>query len=268
MFKPLIDADVLLGRLEDPTWLVFDCRHVLTDPGYGRAAYAAGHVSGARFADVDSDLADAPGVRGRHPLPDRGWLARRFGEWGVGEGSTLVAYDDAGGMYACRFWWLARWLGVARVAVLDGGIDAFVAAGGVLSTEVPRVAPTRFVAGEPLTKIVEAEEILARDDLTLIDARARARYLGLEEPMDPKAGHIPGAVSMPCQENLDARGCFIRDGGRFAGLPDENVVSYCGSGITATHNILAMVVAGLPEPALYPGSWSEWVADPSRPIEP
>ena len=264
-FGPLVTADILAQHL-DGSWLVFDCRHALTDPEYGRRAYDEGHVPTARFADLDHDLAGAPGKQGRHPLPARDDLVSAFRRWGIEPSSTLVAYDDAGGMFASRFWWLARWLGMSRVAVLDGGIQAFTGTGASLERDEPSVEASLFEAGEPLTRVVEANDILSASDLTLIDARATARFLGHEEPIDPVAGHIPGAHSYPCTDNLTPEGTFKRDGNRFAELEGENVVSYCGSGVTATHNIVAMLMEGHPEPALYPGSWSEWVQDGSRAI--
>ena len=184
-------------------------------------------------------------------------------------GDQLIAYDDAGGLFACRFWWLARWLGVESCAVLDGGLAAYVEAGGGLIREVRAVDPSSFRPGAPLTRVVEADDIIADGpSLTLIDARAEAHHLGEEEPIDRIAGHIPGALSYPCADNLDSAGRFRRDASRFEALAGRDVVSYCGSGVTAAHNILAMVDAGLPEPALYPGSWSEWIEDPGRPRAP
>jgi len=269
MFTTLIDAATLVSRGGEPGWIFMDCRAALGDPDFGRNAYDEGHVPGARHADLDRDLAAAPGKRGRHPLPDRDALAERFSAWGIRHGDQLVAYDDAGGQFACRFWWLARWLGVESCAVLDGGLPAYLEAGGELTREAPVVEPSAFRPEFPLTRMVEADEIIAGGSaLTLIDARAKARYRGEEEPIDRIAGHIPGALSYPCADNLDETGRFRRDTTRFVELADRDVVSYCGSGVTAAHNILAIVDAGLPEPALYPGSWSEWIEDPGRPRAP
>ena len=263
----LIDAATLAAHTGDPLWIPFDCRHSLADADYGSRAYAAGHIPGARFADLDHDLAAPPGVRGRHPLPDREELVARFRTWGVSADSQLIAYDDAGGMFACRLWWLARWLGHAEVAVLDGGIAAWQEHGGELTTEPPQPQASDFAPSPPLTRVIDADDIVANPNLTLIDARATERFAGIEEPIDPIAGHIPGALSLPCSDNLDDRGKFRRDANRFASLADANVVSYCGSGVTATHNILAMILAGHDEPALYPGSWSEWIQEPTRGVE-
>ena len=263
-FGPIVEADELARHL-DGSWLVFDCRHALTDLDYGHRAYASGHIPTAQFADLDHDLAGPPGPRGRHPLPARGALVAAFQRWGIEQTSTLIAYDDSGGMFACRFWWLARWLGIERVAVLNGGIQAFSELDVDLSQDPTTRQASRFSPGAPLTRVIEVGEILERDDLTLIDARATARFAGREEPIDPVAGHIPGALSFPCADNLSDDGRFRTDR-RFEELADKDVVSYCGSGVTATHNIVAMLLEGHPEPALYPGSWSEWVQDTTRPV--
>ena len=269
MFTTLIDAATLVSRGGEPGWIVVDCRAALGDPDHGRMAYGEGHIPGARYADLDRDLAAAPGKRGRHPLPDRDALAGRFAAWGIRHGDQLVAYDDAGGQFACRFWWLARWLGVESCAVLDGGLAAYLEAEGELTRDMTVIEPSAFRPRPSLTRVIEADDIIAAGPaLTLIDARAGARYRGEEEPIDPVAGHIPGALSYPCADNLDDAGRFQRDASRFAELEGRDVVSYCGSGVTATHNILAMVDAGLPEPALYPGSWSEWIEDSGRPRAP
>lgn len=267
MFTTLIDGATLVSQGGEPGWIAVDCRAALGDPDYGRIAYREGHVPGARYADLDRDLAGSPGKRGRHPLPGREALAGRFAAWGIRHGDQLVAYDDAGGQFACRFWWLARWLGVESCTVLDGGLAAYLDAGGELTRDVPAVEASAFRPGPPLTRVVEADGIIAAGSaLTIIDARAGARYRGEEEPIDRVAGHIPGALSYPCADNLDATGRFRRTARRFDALAGHDVVSYCGSGVTATHNILAMVDAGLAEPALYPGSWSEWIEDPDRPV--
>ena len=207
MFTTLIDGATLVSRVGEPDCIAIDCRASLGDPDYGRTAYREGHIPGARYADLDRDLAAAPGKRGRHPLPDRDALARRFAAWGIRHGDQLVAYDDAGGLFACRFWWLARWLGIESCAVLDGGLAAYLEAGGDLTREVRAVDPSSFRSGAPLTRVVEAEDIIAdRPSLTLIDARAEARYLGEEEPIDRIAGHIPGAFSYPLRRESRLHG--------------------------------------------------------------
>jgi thiosulfate/3-mercaptopyruvate sulfurtransferase len=247
---------------------ILDCRAVLGDPELGRQRYAQGHIPGAGYLSLDHDLAAAPGAGGRHPLPEPEQLARRLRELGINNDDQVVVYDDAGGAIAARAWWCLRWLGHAAVAVLDGGLKAWQ---GELSTEVPAVTAGNFSVRPSLTRAINVNELSRTlQNRTLIDARSEARFAGREEPIDPVAGHIPGAVCMPFQLNLDPSGHFrsaaeLRE--RFAGLaPDADTVCYCGSGVTAAHNILAMKVAGYAEPVLYPGSWSEWIVSPQREI--
>jgi thiosulfate/3-mercaptopyruvate sulfurtransferase len=213
---------------------------------------------------------------GRHPLPDAGVLAARFGAWGIGEGTQLVAYDDSGGAHAARLWWLARWLGHDAVAVLDGGFAAWRASGLPLSAEpaVPRQRVFRpHVRSGMDIDVDDLANGLAARDLLLVDARAAPRFRGETEPIDARAGHVPGAISEPFQRNLDADGRFLhRDRLRaryealLAGRSPRAIVSMCGSGVTACHNLLALEHAGLHGGRLYVGSWSEWIRDPSRPI--
>ena len=266
MHTELIDVESL--RRLGQAVRFFDCRAVLGDPDAGRRAYERGHIPGALHADLDRDLAAPPGTGGRHPLPDRAALAAKFAAWGAGIQDQLVFYDDAGGAFAARCWWLARWCGHAASAVLDGGLDAWP---GALTTHVPAPERGDFQLRPALTRTVTATGVADRiDEITLIDARTQRRFDGLFEPIDAVAGHIPGATCRPFQENLDARGRFraaAELAERFVGLT-ENPVCYCGSGVTAAHNILAMRLAGFDEPALYPGSWSEWITDPARPIAP
>lgn len=266
MYSTLLSADVLA---QDPgAFRILDCRARLGDADFGPRAYAEGHIPGAQYASLDRDFAGPPGDGGRHPLPDRYRLRDRFRAWGVNDHDQIVIYDDAGGAFAARAWWCARWLGHEAVAVLDGG---FAAWNGPLSQAQPVVDAGSFTIRPPLTRETDANALLADLERTvLVDARARARFEGTEEPVDPVAGHIPGAVCLPFQENLDAAGRFKPAGelaDRFRDLPDP-VVCYCGSGVTAAHNVLAMRIAGRPEPILYPGSWSEWIRDPDRPRAP
>lgn len=283
-----IGTDLLIGARElaaDPDCMVFDCRFMLTDRDAGRRAYAAAHIPGARYVDLEQDLSSPAGSGGRHPLPDREVLAARLREFGVNSDSRLVCYDQASGAVAGRFWWLARWLGHESVRVLDGGLDAWVAAGLPTDREAVVTAPGNFQPRGPLTRVCTVAEVegvavasaggsggeAAASALQLLDAREAARYRGEQETIDPVAGHIPGAISAPFADNL-AGGRFKSPAelrARFAALgvdPQREIVSYCGSGVTATHNILALKLAGFPEPALYPGSWSEWITDPARPV--
>ena len=275
--ETLIDVETLHAHLEDPRFRIFDCRFSLADPKAGREAYLAGHIPGARHADVDEHLSGVrvPGVTGRHPLPDRdAWIAR-VEAWGVSAAAQVVAYDDSGGAFAARLWWMLRSIGHSAVAVLDGGLRAWLDAGHALTTAIPEdPAPTRtdYAGRAALTRVVTADEVNGRTQVVL-DARDRARFRGDVEPIDPVAGHIPDARCATSGENLDERGFFKprdalrrRFGALLEGGAGKDVVCYCGSGITAAHNILALRHAGFEEPALYAGSWSEWINEPSRGI--
>ncbi len=272
----LVSAAVLADHLDDPGWRVFDCRHLLTDPEAGTRAYAAAHLPGACFLHLDRDLSGPlNGRNGRHPLPDPRLLADRLGAAGVSAATQVVAYDDAGGAFAGRLWWLLRWLGHDRVAVLDGGIDRWLAEGRPVVSDLPGVVPT--VLEVDLRDRVVSSEAVRRslDDhrFCLIDARSPDRFRGENETLDPVGGHIPGARNRFFRDNLDADGCFRPAAelrreflALLAGGEPEWVVMYCGSGVTACHNLLAMEIAGLHGARLYAGSWSEWCSDPARPL--
>ena len=277
MSQPLIDAAALSERLDDPDWVVVDCRWTLTDPSAGPAAYARSHIPGARYANLDRDLArrPAPGD-GRHPLPAPGDFAARLGAWGVHESSTVIAYDEAAGACAARLWWLLGWLGHTRRFVLDGGFAAWEAAGLRIETQEPSWRPTTYA-----TRRVAADAVVAAADIPtlqadgalLVDARAAPRYRGEQEPIDPVAGHVPGAVNRPGSLNVGPDGRFLpaaelaRELDRLLdGRPAANLIAMCGSGVTACQLLLALAVAGLDGGKLYAGSWSEWIRDPARPI--
>lgn len=269
MYDTLISAQDLAANLTK--FRVLDCRARLGDPQFGQRAYAAGHIPGAVHADLDRDFAAPPGSGGRHPLPDPAALVTKLRAWGINAADQLVMYDDAGGAFAARAWWCLRWLGHPAAAVLDGGLDAWI---GELSTTPPPSPPGDFHARAPLTRTVSAAQLATamngQHPPWLLDARSTERFAGEQEPIDPVAGHIPGALCRPFQDNLDTAGRFWPVAAlaeRFADVAGD-CVCYCGSGVTAAHNILALRVAGHPEPALYPGSWSEWILDPSRPREP
>jgi thiosulfate/3-mercaptopyruvate sulfurtransferase len=275
-FTTLVTVADLQAHLFDHDWCVVDCRHDLTNFAAGWDAYRAGHIPGATFAHIEEDLSGAKsGRNGRHPLPEREALESIFREWGLRNHGQLVAYDAHGGQFAGRLWWLARWLGHEKVAVLDGGWQAWLAATGWSSVEEPDRPLGDFVAGPSLMPVADAAQVLARlgrADAPLLDARAAERYRGEQEPIDPVAGHIPGAANRPWQSNL-ADGRFkpaAQLGAEFdallAGRPAAALTHYCGSGVTAAHNLLAMEIAGLPGARLYPGSWSEWCADRARPV--
>jgi len=275
--NPLIEAQSLAQHLGDPDWVIIDCRFTLTEPTAGHAAYSQSHIPGARYADLDRDLARRPEPGdGRHPLPSVAEFAARLGDWGIGEGSTVVAYDDASGAIAARLWWMLRWLGHDRSVVLNGGFGAWMAANLPTETDVPRWEPARFVprrvASDAVVSAAEIPGIVAAGGL-LVDARAGPRYRGEQEPIDPVAGHVPGAVNRPFSENITTAGRF-RDAANLstdlrellAGRDAGDVVAMCGSGVTACHLLLAMAVAGLEDGKLYAGSWSEWIRDPRRPV--
>ncbi|WP_313953301.1 sulfurtransferase [Accumulibacter sp.] len=276
IYSTVVDSAVLAEHLDDPGWRVLDCRHQLSDTDAGARAYAAGHLPGASFVHLDRDLSGPMnGSNGRHPLPDPQLLAGRLGALGVSRETQVVAYDDSGGMIAGRLWWLLRWLGHDRVAVLDGGVDRWLAQGGLLSTDLPEPAPTLL---EPTLRdwVVSTQEVLADvhdGQSCLVDARSPDRFRGENETLDPVAGHIPGARNRFFRDNLDAEGC-LRPAAELrreflallAGIAPQQAVMSCGSGVTACHNLLAMEVAGLHGARLYAGSWSEWCSDPSRPV--
>jgi thiosulfate/3-mercaptopyruvate sulfurtransferase len=275
----LISAANLAERLAAApgSVLVFDCRFDLAAPEAGEAAYAAGHVPGALYLHLDRDLSGATtGTNGRHPLPDRADLVAKLAGVGLNEGQQVVAYDAQGGMYAARIWWLLRWLGHDSVALLDGGLQAWEAAGKPLETEAQPRSPGNFKAGAPLAVTVDVQAVernLTTRDHVLIDARAADRYRGENETLDRVGGHIPGALNHHYKDNLTAEGRFktaheLRDafGALVGATAPDRVVLQCGSGVTACHNALAMEIAGLHGAALYAGSWSEWSANPSRPV--
>jgi thiosulfate/3-mercaptopyruvate sulfurtransferase len=278
-YTTLISAEQLAQRLHDPSWIVLDCREDLANRGAGRAMYEAGHIPGAQFADLEHDLSDkSPGAngefRGRHPLPTREAFIETLRRWGVNHGSQVVAYDAHGGMFASRLWWMLRWIGHEAVAVLDGGLPAWQANRQALSTEAASKPRGNVEPHAPLVVTVSAEDILANlttQQRTIVDARAADRFRGENETLDPVGGHIPGARNRFFKDNLQADGRFkpaVQLHAEFSTMiakPDAAIMQ-CGSGVTACHNLLALEVAGLPGAALYPGSWSEWCADPSRPV--
>jgi thiosulfate/3-mercaptopyruvate sulfurtransferase len=277
LFRTLVSVEDLRAHLFDHDWCVIDCRHNLMDFAEGWRLYQEGHIPGAAFAHIEDDLAGPKtGRNGRHPLPDRDALVAHFREWGIGNDTQIVGYDAQGGQYAVRLWWLARWLGHERVAVLDGGWPAWLAATQWSSTELPEREPSTFEPGPSLVRVTDASGALAAGaDTTqlLVDARTGERFRGEQEPIDPVAGHIPGAVNRFWQDNLTPAGTFKPAAQLRAeyerllgGHAPQAVTHNCGSGVTACHNVLAMEHAGLAGSALYAGSWSEWVADPARPV--
>jgi len=275
-YTTLVDVATLAAHLDDPAWLVVDVRHQLADTGYGERAYAVGHIPGAVFLHCDRDLSGPMnGANGRHPLPAPEKLAQCFGAIGIGPQTQVVVYDDAQGMIAGRLWWLLRWLGHDRVALLDGGLQAWQAVNGPLTPEMPRRSPTTFsvTMSESCVDADYVRAFMQTSRLHLVDARAPDRFRGENETMDPVGGHIPGAVNRFFRDNLQADGRYKPAAelraewlAVLAGTTPEQVVHQCGSGVSACHNMLAMEIAGLTGSRLYAGSWSEWCADPARPV--
>jgi thiosulfate/3-mercaptopyruvate sulfurtransferase len=276
----LITVKELHSQLDKPDLALFDCRFSLMDAGAGLASYARDHLPGAHYADLERDLSGpaTPGTSGRHPLPGIEEWCETIRGWGLGNEMRVVAYDDSGGAFAARLWWLLRYVGHQHVAVLDGGWQAWLESDFPTRSAIPEPLPrSSFLQRPELTRVVEGGALytgVTDRSLQLLDARELPRFRGESEPIDPVAGHIPGAICLPFGENLAANGTFKTPdqlARRFMASLDEGgdrpVVCYCGSGVTACHNVLAMVHGGLPEPCLYPGSWSEWITDPRRPVE-
>jgi thiosulfate/3-mercaptopyruvate sulfurtransferase len=278
MFSTLVAAEELARHLDGPDWIVCDCRHDLADYGAGRRAYAEAHIPGARFVHLDEDLSGPKtGHNGRHPLPHPLTLALRLGALGIDCDAQVVAYDASGGCFAARLWWMLRWVGHTRVAVLDGGWQAWTAAGLPVTSDRPALQPTTYTLRPRPDLAVDAAYVaahLADAETALIDARSADRFRGENESLDPVAGHIPGAINRFFKLNLDESGRFkapddlrVELAGLLRGCDPRGVVHQCGSGVTACHNLLAMEYAGLAGSRLYPGSWSEWISDRSRPVQ-
>ena len=276
-YSTLVSATTLKQHLDDPKWVVVDCRFSLANSEAGGYAYRHGHIPHARYAHLNDDLSSAlTSFTGRHPLPDFTLLAKKLGAWGITNDSQVVAYDDAGGAFAGRLWWLLRCLGHDKVAILDGGIQHWQKQGFSLTTTLPRIKPATFRPYLNTALWLDASQVqnsLAKKAICLIDARTPERYRGEQEPIDPVAGHIPHALNRPFQLNLDSTGLFLSADSlskHFKQLigttPPEQVVHYCGSGVTACHNLLAMEQAGLTGSKLYPGAWSEWIRDKNRAV--
>ena len=273
----LISTQELAAGLADNNIVICDCRHDLMAVEKGRRAYAEGHIPGAHFLHLDEDLSGKKtGQNGRHPLPEINSFVQKMSSVGIDSNTRVIAYDDAGGPYAARLWWMLRWLGHDQVSILDGGINQWIAEGRAIDQTLPKTMPKIFVARQNDNMRVDANFILNNlnsPDAVVIDARTPERYRGETEPVDPVAGHIPGALNRLFKNNLNADGTFktgteLRQ--EFSDLLGQTkpaqVINQCGSGVTACHNLFAMELAGLQGAKLYPGSWSEWCADPARPV--
>jgi len=275
MYTTLVDTQTLKAHLDDPAWVVVDCRFDLMRPDAGMQEYRHGHIPGARYADLNRHLSAPMTPRsGRHPLPDPASFARQAGAWGIGQASQVVVYDASHGAYAARLWWMLRWLGHQSVALLDGGWNAWLNEDLPVSAEIPLPDAVVFpvnTQAQGHVSMSQMQQHLRDGAVTVLDARAAARYAGEVEPIDPVAGHIPGALSFPFEANLDDRGHFLSAQNlkhRFQAFAEQpqQVVHMCGSGVTACHNLLAMEIAGLHGSKLYAGSWSEWVRNPGNPV--
>lgn len=277
-FRTLISSGALALHLPETAFVVIDCRFKLDDVQWGEREYEASHIPGAVYAHLDRDLSGPKtGANGRHPLPDPKTLAATFGRLGIADGVQVVAYDQNNGMFASRLWWLLRWMGHDAAAVLDGGFAKWTAEGRETRAGSEHATPRNFAGSPRAEMMVDANRVAAlmtQGGWRLVDARAPERYRGEVEPLDKLPGHIPGAANHFFQTNVDANGVFLtpealRAGhaAALAGVAPDHVVAYCGSGVTACHNLLAMEHAGLGGAKLYPGSWSEWSADPKRPVE-
>ncbi len=276
-YAHLLSPQQLSAWSDQPDLVILDCRFALEDPEYGQRCYLTGHLPGARFADLEKDLSGPviPGKTGRHPLPEPVRLLNCLRHWGISQNSRVVLYDDGPGAFAARAWWLLLWLGKhSNLFLVDGGLAAWQRAGLPLTTAIPAPAPGNLAGSPDARLLLDARTLLEQlDTLTLLDARSLPRFYGEQEPIDPVAGHIPGARCAPFTDNLGPDGCFLpaaRLQAHFShllqGADPEQVVAYCGSGVTACHNLFALCLAGYPLARLYAGSWSEWITDASRPV--
>lgn len=279
-YTTYLSAEELSENLGDPSWAIFDCRFSLQEPGQGYQEYLQAHIPGASYVNLNLELSGEviEGKTGRHPLPDVQVFIEKLSDWGINHQTQVIAYDDRGGAIAARLWWMLRWLGHERAAVLNGGWSAWEKSGYPTEVKESSKSKGQFepeVHPEYLVDLQFVDKIRLGPDFILIDARTPERFWGLDEPIDPIAGHIPGAISAPFSENMDQGGFFLPDDllrERYQNLlgdyTSDKTVLYCGSGVTSIHNIIAMVRAGYEMPKLYVGSWSEWITDPTRPIGP
>jgi thiosulfate/3-mercaptopyruvate sulfurtransferase len=276
-YKTIISAKDLIKNVNNDDFIIFDCRCDIGDSSYGIEAYNEGHIENSIFIDIDHDLAsEKTSDSGRHPLPDPRLFSEKLSQWGMSNNKQAVVYDDAGGAFAGRMWWILKWLGHSNVAVLDGALGAWMSIGGKLTSK-PTIFERAVFEPNPndnmYVSIKDVEDAQYKMNKLIIDARSRERYLGIKDPVDPIAGHIPGAVSHPLGMNLDKNGHFkspeeLRHNfNKIIGdTVSSDIISMCGSGITACHNILALEICGIKDVTLFVGSWSEWITDKSRPV--
>ncbi len=276
-YTTIIDTETVFNHLGDPNWRIIDCRFDLSDPDAGREAYRESHLPGALYAHLDEDLSGSvTGSSGRHPLPEREQLVERFSRWGIDANTQVICYDQQDNACASRLWFLLRWLGHDKVAVMDGGFNKWQAEKRLISQETPPVERRTFTAAAPLNEAIDSEalSVLLGHDLLLFDVRSEERFSGDNEPIDPVAGHIPGAINLHYLKNLDSSSCFMPSEALrvMYQRPIDNrsmdsCAVMCGSGVTACHTLIALEMAGFSGARLYAGSWSEWIRDPNRPIE-
>jgi thiosulfate/3-mercaptopyruvate sulfurtransferase len=277
LYTTLIDTEALAQHMGDPDWAVVDCRFDLAKPARGESEYAAAHIPGAVYAHLERDLSGpVDETTGRHPLPGPDRLSGRLGAWGIGPGTQVVAYDDSTGSMAGRLWWLLRWLGHDAVALLDGGWAAWKEATHPIDNQRPQPHLAHFTPRPRNDQVVTTEELQSPGGLDrwqLLDVRTPERFRGESEPIDPVAGHVPGALNAPYSENLEPSGHFLSPArlrehylALLGDVDPTRVACMCGSGVTACHTLLAMAIAGIDGPRLYAGSWSEWIRDPARPV--
>lgn len=279
-FTTIISVSEVAKHIDDPEWVIVDSRFKLADPAQGRKDYESAHIPGAVYAHLDQDLSGPiiKGITGRHPLPSVEDVTKVFSRFGINSRVQVVAYDDMGGALAAgRVWWLLRWLSHVSVALLDGGWQEWIKNGLAVRSGNETNQARKFIPHPRNDLIVSAEDLDAmrkNPQYRVLDARAADRFRGENETIDPVAGHIPGTISVPYADNLNPDGTFqakerlaARYKGVLSGVPIQHVVCYCGSGVTATHDILAIVMAGFGEARLYAGSYSEWITDPNRPVE-
>jgi thiosulfate/3-mercaptopyruvate sulfurtransferase len=277
-YNTLISVNELARNIDEPNWVVVDCRFWLDNTEKGQQDYKESHIPGALYAHLDEDLSGEiiPGITGRHPLPEIDHFSVRLGSWGIDKDTQVIAYDDQGGKIAVRLWWMLRWLGHDSIAVLNGGYPAWIAEGYPITSDYPELESKTFIPKPQSSMLVTAEDVLeifGDPGYLLVDSRAPERYRGEIEPIDPIAGRIPGAINYFWENNLDSQDRFeLKDvlRGRFISMfkdvPPERVIFYCGSGVTSAHNVLAVFHSGMGIPKIYAGSWSHWITEPERPI--
>ncbi len=277
-YKTLVSVKELADNLENPDWMIVDCRFTLAEPEWGHKTYQQEHIAGAVYANLDDDLSGPiiPGKTSRHPLPETNEFAEKLSAWGIDEKVQVVVYDDRAGGIAGRLWWMLKWLGHEAAAVLDGGYPEWTQGNKATRDGIETRTRRSFIPKVNNDLLVNVDDVIAvgkSKDKLLIDSRAPIRFSGESEQLDPVAGHIPGAINLHYVQNIDEDGLFFtpeKMQERFVNIlgdtPAEGVVFYCGSGVTAAHNILSVAHAGLGMPKMYAGSWSEWITDPDRPV--